>query len=259
MKRAIFNAINNDELEMYYQPKFNPVTEEVTGLEAFVRWNHPDGHQLQAGEFIHVIEKDSELSLALDNWVLNHTLAQATDWTDKQYGLEFISINLSSWIQTDALTSIINNALTNTAYPSNKLSFECPWRILEMDTTLTTKTMRKIRESGACIITDGAPLDASALITARNTPIKLSKVCYTTLHKLIDESGVKAVSTQIRNWKKSGIKIAAVGVENDSEHELARQIDCHLSQGNRFKAPLSATDITALLVMIMETKIAFGI
>ena len=119
--------------------------------------------------------------------------------------------------------------------------------------------MRKLDAMGCIVVMDGSPLEQECLDILRGVPVSISKICFAALDEKVNEAGVGAASSLIRGWHRMDVKVVVVGVENDDHAELVRQTGCSLSQGHRFKSPLSADHVLQLLAVIKKTKDAFKI
>ncbi|MBF0255031.1 MAG: EAL domain-containing protein [Gammaproteobacteria bacterium] len=259
LAKAICNALDQGELQLHYQPQFDPETEDTAGLEAFLRWQPPGRSLQRAGQFISVVEGSPELVQRIDIWVLSTALAQADSWLQQGYEFGVLSINLSGWMQIQPSLDYLRLALPKRRLPAKNLALECPWRILSQDQQAVLRAMRQLAGLGCQINLNDPPLDDQCLQIAKDSPVRVTKVSVDYLHQLIEAEGTKAVAKRIKQWRSAGIEIAAVGVEQEQHLASCQQIGCRLTQGNRFKSPLPAAGMGQLLEMIKQTKIAFGL
>lgn len=250
-------ALDAGEFVLYYQPDFDPKTEEVSDLEAFLRWNHNTRGLCNAASFIAGFERSKELISRIDQWVLNAAMTQGKRFLDDAHVIQTVSVNLSNWLSGDELVASVQAALKATRFPAKSLSLECPWRMFAAHSEKIIPVMHKLNDLGCTLVMDGSPLEQESLDILKGIPVTTSKICYAALRGKVDEAGVAAASVLIKRLRRMKVKVVVVGVENEEHAELAQQVGCSLSQGNRFKSPLSADHVLQLLDVIKKTKDAF--
>lgn len=251
-------GLENGQFSAYYQPKFDPDSEEVVGLEALLRWHHPDAGFQEAGAFMAEIERAPELINAVDAWVLNATMAQGRKWIDDDLPFGVLNVNVSTWDSGAKLAEHVQTALKNTGFPAKKLALECPWRMLAANAESIAPAMRELRRLGCVIVLDGNPLDRACLEQVRQTPVQMSKVCIKHIQEIHDSEGPRKLSSMVKDWRKRGVEVVSMGVEHEDQVALSHKAGCRLSQGNRFKTALPANEISFLLNIIKETKQALS-
>lgn len=248
------SGLKAGEFSVYYQPKFDPDSEDVVGLEAFLRWHHPGEGFQEAASFMPAIERSAELSHEVDEWVLGEVTRQGKQWLDEKLSFGSLYVNVSAWGAGQALVTTVDGVLKANHFPAQNLALECPWRMLTVDAASIGPTMRALRSLGCTLVLDGNPLDKECMKLAATTPVQQAKVCIKYINETSQHDGLKSLSGLVKNWKHAGIQIVAMGVENQLQVDLARQIGCRYSQGNRFKSPLPADEIHYLLRIIANTK-----
>ncbi len=252
-------ALDREEFALYYQPNFDPRTEEVSGLEAFLRWNHPRQGLRDAGSFIAGVEHNPLLAQRVDQWVLNTAMREGRRFLEDGHVLKTLSINLSTWLGGDELVAMVAAALKSSGLQASYLSLECPWRMFAAHSAAILPTMRKLDGLGCSLVMDGSPLEQECLDILQGSPVRMAKVCYEALSGKLDEAGMDAAARLIKGLQGMGVKVVVVGIENEEHAELARQAGCYLSQGYRFKSPLSANHVRQLLAVIRRTRDAFSL
>lgn len=256
---GLSSALEAGEFVLYYQPDFDPDSEEVSSLEAFLRWNHEARGLCDARSFIAGFERSEALTARLDRWVLRSALTQGRQFLDDSEVIQCLSINLSNWLSGDELVSSVRDALSVTGFPAKALSLECPWRMFVAHQAEILPVMQQLGELGCQLAMDGSPLEAECLELLAGAPVSTSKVCYSALSEKVDSEGLAAASALIARLQGMGIKVVVVGVENEQHARLVHEAGCSLSQGNRFKSPLSPDHVSQLLGVIKKTKDAFRI
>ena len=256
---SVLSSLDDGSFSAYYQPKFDPESEDIVGLEAFLRWHNPDGTVWAAGRFMPTIERSGELQTEVDSWVLTNTLRQGRDWLGDGLPFGTLSVNISSWKAGDALVDMVAAALKESQFPPRSLALECPWRMLASDTEAIASTMEKLGQLGCFPVLDGNPLDQTCLDIVALTPVKVTKVCINYITEFVDSHGVGAMKRLVKMWQRQGIQVASIGVEKESQMVLSHKIGCQFTQGNRFRTPLPPPEITYLLKAIEKTKKALSL
>ncbi|MFC1673851.1 EAL domain-containing protein [Pseudomonadota bacterium] len=256
---AVRTGLQNGEFSAHYQPKFDPDSEEVVGLEALLRWHHPDAGFQEAGAFMAEIERSPELISAVDAWVLNATMTQGRKWIDDDLPFGVLNVNVSTWDTGAQLAEQVQTALKDTGFPAKQLALECPWRMLAANAESIAPAMRELRRLGCIIVLDGNPLDDTCLEQVRQTPVQMSKVCIKHIQEVHESDGPRALSSQIKSWRRRGVEIVSMGVEHEDQVALSHKAGCRFSQGNRFKSALPAKEISFLLNIIKQTKQALSL
>ena len=257
--RDIRQALEQADFAIHYQPRFNPSTEEISGLEAFLRWHHPEQGLLDACHFIPQMEQEPALTGQVDRWVLHTTMSETRAFLDGGYALDEISVNLSSWQTGEQLTGMVRNALRNSGFPARRLSLECPWRMLIANRASIIRTLHDLKDLGCSLVVDGAPLDDECLAVMQGTPVKVVKICNDSLCNKVRDEGLASATALIKRFHERGIKVIAVGIEDEAQAEQSRRAGCRLAQGNRFRSPLPAATIAEVLDMIKQTRKAFSL
>ena len=250
-------ALDAGEFVLYYQPDFDPRTEEVSSLEAFLRWNHSAQGLCDAARFIAGFERSKQLISRLDEWVLNAAMKQGRVFLDDAKVIQTVSVNLSNWLSGDELVASVQDALKVTGFPAKSLSLECPWRMFVAHSAEIVPVLRKLHVMGCTLVMDGSPLERDSINILKGVPVDTSKICYAALREKVEQEGISMASSLVKDLRRMKVKVVVVGVENEEHVELVHQAGCSLSQGNRFKSPLSPDHVLKLLSVIKKTKDAF--
>ena len=248
------SGLTDGAFSAHFQPKFDPESEEIASLEAFLRWQHPSEGLRAAGWFMPSVERSEDLAQSVDAWMLNAVTRQGRAWLDDKLPFGVLSVNISAWGSGDQLVAMVKQALKSNRFPAKSLALECPWRMFAADAAALAPTMTRLRDLGCAVVLDGNPLDQECLEMIGKTPVKLSKVCIGYIEDFSRSHGEAALSALIKAWGRHGVQIVSVGVEQDEQAELSRRVGCRYTQGNRFKSPLPADEVTFLLTIIKKTK-----
>lgn len=259
LEQQIRTGLAGDDFASYFQPRFDPDSDEIVGLEALLRWHHPELGLKAASYFMRTVELSPDLIEAVDAKVVRETTAQAQRWLSDGLSFGTLNVNISTWDHGDQLVDMISDALLQSHLPPSHLALECPWRMLAANQQSIAPTMRALRGLGCVIVLDGNPLSDDALDVVKRTPVGVSNVCIAHIQELVEEQGVRNLSVLIKKWHRAGVKIGVTGVEDKEQVDLIHKTGSRFSQGYRFKTPLPVEDMTSLLSMIQKTKRALSL
>ncbi|MGF1623521.1 MAG: putative bifunctional diguanylate cyclase/phosphodiesterase [Alphaproteobacteria bacterium] len=246
LARDLTSAIDRDELFMLYQPVFGVDDRRVRGVEALVRWAHPEKGLISPGEFIPVAE-DTGLILPLGRWVLNTVCRQAKQWIDR--GFDFTtSVNISPrQFRESDVVSLVAGALADSGMPGENLIVEITEGVLMADTERSLDTLKRLRELGVRIYVDDFGVGYSSLNYLRKFPIDGIKIDRCFIRDLQPDSVERhIIDVVIALSDKLGLQTTAEGVETEAQLALIREQGCTMAQGYLLSRPLSVDACLAL-------------
>jgi diguanylate cyclase (GGDEF)-like protein/PAS domain S-box-containing protein len=240
-------AIENEELELYYQPKLDINSLKIESMEALVRWNHPDTGLRLPGDFIAAAEA-SGLINPLGNWVMHAACGQVRKWLDD--GCEMpMSINLSpvQFRQPD-LVEQINSAVSMARVEPRLIELEITESAIMEDVDASLETIKQLSRHGYKISIDDFGIGYSSLEHLKRYPLDILKIdrCFV---KEINLGGSElAIARAIVEMAHSmGMVVVAEGVEEESQLLALREINCDQIQGFLLGPPLPARDAIRLV------------
>ena len=236
------SAIQNDQLELYFQPKIDLKTKTVIGMEALIRWNHPSQGILGPDKFISLAE-NTGLIKPLTQWVINKALATLGRFFSKGFNLT-VSVNVSArnLLEEDFVDSV-NQALLNSSVSANKLIMEVVESEMIEDIELTIQTLARLNDLGLLLSIDDFGTGYSSLEYLKKLPVNELKIDRSFVSDMSDDSDDKLiVSTTLAIAHQLGLHVVAEGIENESTLELLRAMSCDIGQGYYISAPLSEKD-----------------
>jgi diguanylate cyclase (GGDEF)-like protein/PAS domain S-box-containing protein len=238
-------AIDEGELEVVYQPFIELATERMVGVEALVRWKHPDRGLLQPGAFIGAAE-ESGLIVALGDHVLRQACAAARRWSVEGAGLELVSVNLSPrQFAEEHLVDDIRAVLLETGLPAKLLVLEITESVLIGDLLSTREKLSALRAMGVRIAIDDFGMGYSSLNYLRALPVDILKIDQAFVAGLGTEQSADAlVEAIIQMARAMGLETIAEAVEQPCEAQRLRELGARLAQGFHFARPMSAAAIT---------------
>jgi diguanylate cyclase (GGDEF)-like protein/PAS domain S-box-containing protein len=242
-------AIARDQLFLMYQPQVEVDTGRILGLEALVRWRHPEQGVLSPGKFIPVAERGG-LIIALGHWVLRQTCRQVKQWIDEGIAPSSTAVNLSA-LQFKApleLEADIERALAEVGLLPTYLELELTETAL-METSRThNDVLQRLHLSGIKLAIDDFGTGYSSLNYLRRFPVDRLKIDQDFIGRITDGPGDAAiVKAAIGLARELGIRVVAEGVETAEQLELLTRWGCEQVQGFYFSEPLPAEQVTLLL------------
>lgn len=232
-------ALENNEFIIYYQPIVNGVTSELIGLEALVRWQHPEKGLLTPDKFIHIAERTS-IIIPLGEYVMNKVASQVKDWHEKGFNPSYISINLSvNQLRHKKLLSNINNILEKTNFRDDWLEFEITESYAMKNPEESIEILNQIKALGVKLSIDDFGTGYSSLSHLKKLPVdklKIDKAFIGGLpHDLDDKILVATIVSLAENMN---LKVVAEGVENEEQKKYLENIGCIYMQGYLFEKPV---------------------
>jgi len=240
-------ALDADELVLHYQPQVDVLTGAVLGVEALVRWRHPDRGLVYPDEFLPLVEQTG-LMPALTLHVLDRAVAQCAQW--RLDGLELtVSVNLSvSNLLDEQLPSHIATVLTRHGVPASALLLEVTENTLMVDPDQATRTMTALHELGIALSIDDYGTGYCSLAYLRDLPVDELKLDKSFLRDTAPGSRASAiVRSTIDLAHALGLRMVAEGVEDAAGLHLLLANHCDVAQGYHFTHPLPADALTAWL------------
>jgi diguanylate cyclase (GGDEF)-like protein/PAS domain S-box-containing protein len=240
-------AIENDELELYYQPKLDINTLEITSMEALVRWNHPDTGMRMPGEFISAAEA-SGLINPMGKWVMEEACRQVNMWQEEGYEMP-VSINLSpvQFRQHD-LVEQINNAVAAARIEPRYIELEITENAIMKDVDASMEVMGILSRHGYRISIDDFGIGYSSLEHLKRYPIDILKIDRCFVQEIDLGQSELAIARAIVDMAHSmGLDVVAEGVETESQLLALREINCDKIQGYLMGPPLPARDAIRLV------------
>lgn len=243
LEQDLRKAIDNDELELYYQPKLDLATGRLVGAEALIRWRNAAGEFIPPSRFIPLAEQNG-LIVPLGDWVLRTACRQAHDW-DQRYGnAPRIAVNISSqqFYQSDMQTTVMKALFEAGAKPS-LLQLELTESILMKDVERTIATLEYLKNTGITLAMDDFGTGYSSLSYLKRFPIDALKIDRSFVIDLeASNDGATICAAIIAMARQLGLTVIAEGVETKEQLEFLRSQECDQIQGFLFSKPVSAAD-----------------
>ena len=239
-------AVDNGELRLEYQPLASLSNGRVLGLEALVRWEHPRRGLLLPGRFVRLAE-ESELIVALGQWVLEAGCAQMARWRAMypEAADSFLAVNVSPrQLDGQQLLPTLRNALDKSGLPAGALMLEITESGLVSEDGRIHSMLSELREFGVRLSIDDFGTGYSSLSLLKRLPVSYLKVDRSFVMGLgsdAEDERIVAAITELGHGL--GLRVVAEGVENRQQRHVARQLGCDLYQGYLLAEPRRPRDI----------------
>ena len=248
IEQELRKALNQSELEVHYQPKFDLVKGKITSLEALIRWNHPTRGAISPEEFVNIAEESGLIS-ELGSFVMKTACTQTQLWASKGLGQMHLSVNLSPrQLRETGLHELVTTMLETTQIPAEYLELELTESAIMEDMLSATKLLNEVRQTGVKISIDDFGTGYSSLSYLKELPINTLKIDRAFIEGLETNQAQKAIVKAIIVLGHSlSLQIVAEGVENDTQLELLRTYGCDLIQGYLVSRPINASAMERML------------
>jgi diguanylate cyclase (GGDEF)-like protein/PAS domain S-box-containing protein len=246
---ALRDAVENGELTLAYQPQVDLATGRLVAVEALARWTHRELGRVGPDEFIPLAE-ESGLMPALGAWALSTACSQAAEWRSGHSAQVGLSVNVSGrQLTDDAIVRTVEHALAVSGFPARALTLEITESVLMSDPHRAARRLATLKELGVRIAVDDFGTGYSSLASLTNFPIDELKIDRSFVAPLPDSLPTLRITTAIMALAEGlGLATVAEGIETPEQHQVLRGLSCTLGQGYLFSRPVSAEDITPLLI-----------
>jgi EAL domain-containing protein (putative c-di-GMP-specific phosphodiesterase class I) len=242
----IRRAIDNNEFVLHYQPQVNMRTGAVIGVEALIRWQHPQRGLLSPGNFLPIIE-DHSLSLELGDWVIDRALNQLGQWHNQGLTLE-MSVNVSAHqLQRKNFAMHLAELLAlHPQVPPNRLSLEIVETSALDDLAKMAQLIRDCKELGVEFAVDDFGTGYSSLTYLRHLPARQLKIDQSFVRDMLEDPDDLAIVRGVIGLAAAFHReVIAEGVESVAHGQLLIAQGCQLAQGYGIARPMPAADIPA--------------
>jgi diguanylate cyclase (GGDEF)-like protein len=248
LENDLRRAISRQELVIYYQPIFCLETNCLEGVEALVRWQHPEQGLIAPADFIPMAE-ETGIIVALDRWVLENACCQLRYWRQQfpAFSDLTLSVNLSGnhFSQRDCLEQI-DQILASTGILGQDLKLEITESVLLCNSDSTAEILKQLRKRKIQVCLDDFGTGYSSLSYLHRFPINTLKIDRSFISTPKTEQLRKAiVRTIVTLGHELGIEVIAEGIETAQQIQLLKALGCHYGQGYYFSPPVDDKTLTA--------------
>ncbi len=251
LENLIRNAIEQEQFELYYQPKVDAETFRLVGAEALLRWNHPERGEIEPDDFVPIAE-ETGLIIPIGKWVLNEACKQVKVWSTSPVGAVPVSVNISSHqFRENGLIRDVLDAVALAGIDPTNLELEITESVLLLDIDKTLIELRALKDAGISLSIDDFGTGYSSFSYLKRFPIdtiKIDRSFVQDLHLDTDDAAICAAILAMS--RQLGLNVVAEGVETREQLEFLRRHKCNHIQGFISSKALSADDFFAMLVKI---------
>lgn len=248
IEASLHLALERNEFLLHYQPKINLHTGAIVGVEALIRWQHPQRGLLQPGHFVSIAE-DCGLILPIGRWVLREACRQAGAWINSGLPAIIVAVNTSALeFRSEEFLENVRATLNTTGFDPHLLEIELTESILMRDVESTNSVLHSLSDMGIRLAIDDFGTGYSSLSYLRRFPIntlKIDKCFVNQLNTNPDDATI--VQAVIGLGKSLHQQVIAEGVETQEQYEFLLAENCDEGQGYYFGRPLAPQSLAALL------------
>jgi len=248
LETSLRRAIEHHELELYYQPLIEAGAGKVIGMEALVRWNHPDLGLVHPAQFIPLAE-ETGMIISIGEWVLRSACSQARAWHKEGYAPLRVSVNLSArqFRQVDFVGSV-RKILFETDFDPHNLELEVTESMLMHNIEENILILDELKAMGISIAVDDFGTGYSSLNYLKRLPIDTLKIDRSFVGDInVNHDDAAIVDAIISLAQSLSLRVIAEGVENPEQQAFLEAHRCDEMQGYLFSHPLPAAQFTELL------------
>ena len=232
LENSLQAAFENDEFLIHYQPIIDIHKNEIVGVEALLRWQHPDKGMIQTTDFLPTVEK-SGLIIALGEWLIFSVCKQIRVWQDAGLKEQNASINLAPrQFEEQDLVALFTQAIAENNIEGSSLSVEVTERTLIENVGEVESTLKKLRNMGIKVMLDDFGTGYASLAYLKDFPVDVVKIDREFISGIPDNPDDSAFVDAIAGLTR-GLKLdlLAEGVETESQVKMLKSVGCHYGQG----------------------------
>jgi diguanylate cyclase (GGDEF)-like protein/PAS domain S-box-containing protein len=241
-------ALGQNEFLLHYQPKFNLQTGQITGVEALIRWVHPQRGMVPPAQFVPIAE-ECGLILPIGRWVLLEACRQARAWSDSGLGVVPVAVNVSAveFGDKDFISGVRAVLIATGVEPAN-LELELTESVLMQDAESTVRTLGELKAMGVTLAIDDFGTGYSSFTYLRRFPVDALKLDKSFVQEITENPGnATIVSAMINIGKSLNLRVIAEGVETRRQLNFLQSHECDEGQGYYFSHPVVAGQAGTLL------------
>ena len=250
MEIALQKAIERDEFYLLYQPQFNIITNEMIGVEALLRWRHPDMGVLSPGVFIHVAEYSGKIK-AIGEWVIGKVCEQCMQWDVEGLPQFTVSLNLSrKQLVLPGLSEYVKNVLEESKIRGDRLEFEITESAILDQKDTAYDNLKELQKMGIRMAIDDFGTGYSSLVNLKQFPLSRLKIDKSFVRDVFRDPNDEAIiRATIALGKSFNLNIIAEGVEKEEQRDFLLKEGCHEAQGFLYSDPVTPESISEILLI----------
>jgi diguanylate cyclase (GGDEF)-like protein/PAS domain S-box-containing protein len=244
LENSLRSALAKGQLFLMYQPQINIATGRITGLEALLRWQHPDLGLMPPDRFIRIAENGG-LIVPIGEWVLRTACSQARKWQNEGLPFVTVAVNVSAvQFRQEGFCELIGRVLQETELAPQYLELELTESLLLANADLMSSVLRELRAIGVTLAIDDFGTGYSNFTSLRQFGVSKLKIDRSFINDVATNLDVSAIAAAIINMAKSlHLKVIAEGVESEAQMSFLRAHQCDEIQGYYFSRPLTVDHV----------------
>lgn len=248
MESNLRRALAQNELILQYQPLINLATGVVVGVEALIRWQHPELGMILPDNFIHVAEETGLIN-PIGDWVLCEACRQAKAWCDAGLPSLVMAVNVAPvQFRQPGFVEMVAGALASSGLDASLLELELTERTVMHDAEINLGTLSALHRMGVELSLDDFGTGYSSLAYLKRFPVSKLKIDRSFVHDLETDPDDWAIASTIVSMGRSlRMTVLAEGVETAEQLAQLRKMGCDMAQGYYFSSPISAAEIAEIL------------
>ncbi|MGE5650197.1 MAG: putative bifunctional diguanylate cyclase/phosphodiesterase [Bacillota bacterium] len=255
LENSLRRALERGEFELYYQPQMATATGRLAGVEALIRWRHPELGLVLPTTFITLAEQNG-LIVPIGAWVMREACRQGRAWLDAGWDFGHIAVNLSArQFSSGDLLDTIRGALERSGLPPRMLEFEITESTIMHNPQEAITLLGRIRDMGVALSIDDFGTGYSSLASLKQYPLdslKIDRSFVTGIPHDADDVAITEAIIAIAH--KMGLQVVAEGVENSEQAEFLRRAGCDIAQGFLLGRPMPASEIARQYIEMPARK-----
>ncbi len=248
--QATVDGAGENSFHLLYQPKLDLKSGRIFGVEALIRWRHPEHGVVPPQRFIGLAE-ESGLIVPIGEWVVRSACRQAQAWREAGLGPIAVSVNVSARQFEEArLVDRVAAALVDSGLPPALLELEVTESLLMRDLQKSVATMRELKAMGVSLSIDDFGTGYSSLSALKSFPISRLKIDKSFVSELADNPDDQAIAMAVISLgHKLNLKVIAEGVETEQQCRFLRENECDEMQGYLFSKPVPGAEIARMVAL----------
>lgn len=254
VEEMLDTAIRNRELVVYVQPKYSPVTEELSGAEALIRWNSPTEGFLSPGRFIPICERNGDIT-KIDDYMISNVARMQAEWIKAGKKIVPISVNVSrAHFAQEDLADHIAALVDVYDLPHEYLEIELTESAFFDDKEALVRIVRQLKDRGFMVSMDDFGTGYSSLNSLKDIPLDVLKLDADFFRGAETERAKSVVADAISLAKHLDMSVVAEGVEKKEQVEFLAEVCCDMIQGYYYSKPVPSEEYAAKLSLLDKTE-----
>jgi EAL domain-containing protein (putative c-di-GMP-specific phosphodiesterase class I) len=256
MENALRGAVSRNELRVHYQPQIDFGSGKLCGVEALVRWQHPELGLVSPARFIPLAEEAGLIGM-IGEWVLREACRQMLAWDAAGLHIPCVAVNLSvQQLERETLLPLVADVLASSGLDGARLELEVTESMIMGESGQALNVLQGLRELGVKLAIDDFGTGYSSLSYLKRLPIHRLKIDKSFVRESHIDPDDAAIATAIIGMAKGlGIGVTAEGVENEEQLAFLKQAGCQIVQGYYFGTPLPAEDLVKLVRQVRQKNL----